>query len=106
LQDWKNHKPFCIPGAPCSVIDKEIEGKGYTASKGGSIEVPIKNSDGTTTMVSSSTMSAEMLKEMKAYAEAAGVSSPKVGLGAGLTVMMGKLWVGDDSEPGSDSEID
>ncbi|KAJ6602526.1 hypothetical protein DFH09DRAFT_1019685 [Mycena vulgaris] len=104
--DWKNHKPFCSPGAPCSVIDREVKGKGYTASKGGSIEVPIKNPDGTTTMVSSSTMSAEMLKELKADVEAAGGSSPRVGFGAGLTVMMGRLNVGDDSDPDPDSEID
>jgi len=70
--DWKNHKPFCRPGAPCSVIDTTPVGSAGSASKNGALSIPITGSDGNTMMVSSSTMGPEMLKEMKQYAEARG----------------------------------
>ncbi|KAJ7471808.1 hypothetical protein FB451DRAFT_308275 [Mycena latifolia] len=76
--DWKNHKPFCKPGAPCSIIERpEVNVQGYSATKAGATEVPIRNPDGTTTYVSSSTMSPEMLKEMKSTVEAAARAGTK-----------------------------
>ncbi|KAJ7281598.1 hypothetical protein C8J57DRAFT_1219466 [Mycena rebaudengoi] len=100
--DWKNHKPFCKPDAPCSVVERpEGSYKGHSSTKGGAIEVPINNADGTTTIVSSSTLSPDMLKQMKAYAEASG-GGP--GFSEGLTVNLTKMNVGDGDE--SDSESD
>ncbi|KIK71457.1 hypothetical protein GYMLUDRAFT_149645 [Collybiopsis luxurians FD-317 M1] len=61
--DWKNHKPFCRPGAPCSVIDTTITPSGI--SQQGSIRVPVHHADGTTTVISTSTMDPEMLKQMR-----------------------------------------
>ncbi|KAJ7141860.1 hypothetical protein C8R43DRAFT_584233 [Mycena crocata] len=111
--DWKNHKPFCRPGAPCSVLEKpdvDTRGKGHAGSKAGAFEVPIKNPDGSTTLISSSTMSPRMLKKMKAAAEADG-SRTGSGLGftSGITVGLTKMKFGDgddssDSETESDSE--
>ncbi|KAJ6597283.1 hypothetical protein DFH09DRAFT_904206 [Mycena vulgaris] len=106
-QDWKNHKPFCTPGAACSVIERpEVKAKGYAAAKDGAFEVPIKNPDGTTTMISSSTLSPEMLKEMKAYAEATEGSrtGPGFSFGSGLSIGMSRINLGDAEE--STLEID
>ena len=70
LKDWKIHKPFCRPNAPCSVIiDDDTPGFGAT-TKHGALSVPITSPDGTTRIFSSSTMNAEMLKEIKAHCEA------------------------------------
>ncbi|KAJ7143767.1 hypothetical protein C8R44DRAFT_864801 [Mycena epipterygia] len=108
--DWKNHKPFCKPGAPCSVIERpEVKVKGQSLAKGGALEVPIKNPDGTTTIFSSSSMSPKMLKEMKAYAEApeGPISGSGFGSCRGITVSMGRYKVGDgDDSSESDSDID
>ncbi|KAJ7645845.1 hypothetical protein B0H17DRAFT_1148281 [Mycena rosella] len=96
--DWTNHKSFCTPGAPCSVIERpDAKVKGHSATTGGALEVPITNPDGTTTFVSTSTMSAEMLKEVKAYVEAAGGSPSGPGgltLG-GITLGLGMVNLGD-----------
>ncbi|KAJ7645819.1 hypothetical protein B0H17DRAFT_1215856 [Mycena rosella] len=104
--DWKNHKPFCRPGAPCSVIERpDAKIKGHSSTKDGALKVPITNPDGTTTFISSSTMSSKMLKKMKAQAEAGG----GLGFTRGITVGISKIRVGDgddsDSEE-SDSESD
>jgi len=70
--DWKIHKPFCRPNAPCSVvIDDDTPAFGAT-TKHGALSIPITSPDGTTTIFSSSTMNAEMLKEIKAHSEAEG----------------------------------
>ncbi|KAE9408264.1 hypothetical protein BT96DRAFT_970906 [Gymnopus androsaceus JB14] len=61
-QDWKTHKPFCQPGAPCSVIDTSITTGGI--SQNGSIRVPVHHNDGTTSLLESSTLDPEMLKKM------------------------------------------
>ena len=72
LKDWKIHKPFCRPNAPCSVIiDDDTPGFGAT-TKHGALSIPITNPDGTTRIFSSSTMNAEMMKEIKAHSEADG----------------------------------
>ncbi|KAF9480871.1 hypothetical protein BDN70DRAFT_832069 [Pholiota conissans] len=67
--DWKNHKPYCRPGAECSVID---DGSTSTPnlvepikSSSGALQVPIKLQDGSMQYVSSSTMDAEGLKELR-----------------------------------------
>ncbi|KAJ7146294.1 hypothetical protein C8R44DRAFT_656519 [Mycena epipterygia] len=109
--DWKNHKPFCMPGAACSVIERpEVKGKGkgHSATKGGAIEVPIINPDGTTTFVSSSTMGPELLKEMKAQVEAADGPRSVPGLDA---FNMERGWISlemnpDDLEDAADWESD
>ncbi|KAF8959771.1 hypothetical protein BDZ97DRAFT_1922743 [Flammula alnicola] len=83
--DWKNHKPFCLPGAECSVIDDgttshEIAMDAGPASKSGSgaIQLPITHANGSKTFVSSSTLDAQMLKEIRDLAgnrELSGVPS-------------------------------
>ncbi|KAJ7454694.1 hypothetical protein FB451DRAFT_1278997 [Mycena latifolia] len=104
--DWKNHKPFCKPGAACSVIDRpQINAHGHSATKGGAIEVPISNLDGTTTILSSSTLSPRMLKKMKAHAEAPG-EGPGLGFSRNITVSIHKINGDDTSESDSDSESD
>ncbi|KAK7466128.1 hypothetical protein VKT23_004853 [Stygiomarasmius scandens] len=68
--DWKNHKPFCIPGAACSVIDDSSNSSnmgGYKSA--GAIGVPVQNADGTSTFVSSTTMSASELREFRDVAD-------------------------------------
>ncbi|KAK0450068.1 hypothetical protein EV421DRAFT_1990218 [Armillaria borealis] len=67
-KDWKNHKPFCQPGAPCSVIDagdSSPSGMVGGSTRNGAFQVPVKMSDGNTTMFSSSTMSPDSLKEVR-----------------------------------------
>ncbi|KAJ7115542.1 hypothetical protein C8R43DRAFT_1038754 [Mycena crocata] len=98
--DWKNHKPFCKAGALCSVIEKpEVKAKGK-GNSGGAFEIPIQNPDGTTTLVFSSAMTPQMLKEMKAVVEAepSRLSGPTFG---GEIV---KFDLGEDSD--SDAEVD
>ncbi|KAF5328921.1 hypothetical protein D9758_016823 [Tetrapyrgos nigripes] len=77
--DWPNHKPFCKPGQPCSVIDPSPDygmGKPSTSRRGGgggtgaALSIPIQKPDGSTMLFSSSTMSAEYLKEVKQHLEA------------------------------------
>jgi hypothetical protein len=83
-QDWKTHKPFCRPDAPCSIIDTgDVPVLGGT-SKHGAISIPITGPDGETRIISSSTMSAQMLKEIKEYAEARGGGSSVGGGASGL----------------------
>ncbi|THU82947.1 hypothetical protein K435DRAFT_784412 [Dendrothele bispora CBS 962.96] len=62
--DWKNHKPFCKPGQPCSVIAPEPD-YGMRRTHSGAISIPIRHSDGHTMLLSSSTWSAEDLKDFK-----------------------------------------
>lgn len=72
--DWKNHKPFCRPGAECSVVD---DGSKYNMSdtapahksEAGALQIPITFKDGKTILFSSSTMDVQMLKEMKELSE-------------------------------------
>lgn len=66
--DWKNHKPFCRPGAECSVIDDSALVQGSTnnvKSAGGALQIPITLQDGSTTYISSSTLDAQSLKEIR-----------------------------------------
>ncbi|KAF7368629.1 hypothetical protein MVEN_00186900 [Mycena venus] len=59
--DWKNHKSFCKPGAPCSVIDTSFTTiPSSRSANSGSIQVQI---GGMT--FSSSTMTPELMKEVK-----------------------------------------
>lgn len=67
--DWKNHKPFCLPGAVCSVIDDRHEQSQRLLESGpsaptGAISVPVRNEDGSTSYLSSSTIEPEFLKQM------------------------------------------
>ncbi|KAJ3828299.1 hypothetical protein F5878DRAFT_588084 [Lentinula raphanica] len=67
FMDWKNHKPFCQPGAPCSVVDRiTYSTSSVGCSAGGSIRVPLDHDNGKTSLLMSSTMDSEMLKEMGA----------------------------------------
>ncbi|KAJ7453153.1 hypothetical protein FB451DRAFT_1373879 [Mycena latifolia] len=59
--DWKNHKPFCKTGAPCSVIDT---GFATVPSARGTANGAIQVQMGGTTF-SSSTMTPEFMKEIK-----------------------------------------
>ncbi|KAF9469458.1 hypothetical protein BDZ94DRAFT_1244525 [Collybia nuda] len=63
--DWPNHKPFCKPGAACSVVDTTPPGSLGASSKKGAIQVNVENGDGSTTVVSSSTLTAAELKEIR-----------------------------------------
>ncbi|KAH6902677.1 hypothetical protein BKA70DRAFT_1306326 [Coprinopsis sp. MPI-PUGE-AT-0042] len=68
--DWKNHKPFCQPGAECSVIDdgkyEDLAASAFShKSSTGARQVPIKTSDERTIMLSSSTMDLDMMKEFQ-----------------------------------------
>ncbi|KAK0450076.1 hypothetical protein EV421DRAFT_1899593 [Armillaria borealis] len=95
-KDWKNHKPFCMPGAPCSVIDVDGPSSIGSGSKKDSIQIPMKFGNGRTTMVSSSTMSPEFLKEMRDAADADATGRDKLPPES-FTVEMGKLNVGSGS---------
>ncbi|KAG5721443.1 hypothetical protein E4T56_gene13187 [Termitomyces sp. T112] len=68
--DWKNHKPFCKPGAACSILDK-AECLPISSKTGmqGSISIPVIGPDGKPMVVSSSSMSPEMLKEIRKASE-------------------------------------
>ncbi|KAJ4470949.1 hypothetical protein J3R30DRAFT_3710930 [Lentinula aciculospora] len=83
-QDWKNHKPFCRPGAPCSVLSPSTTTVGGGSTSQGSIRVPVHHADGTTSLLSTSTMEPEMLKEMGAAMKAA----KKAGLDGSSTLRM------------------
>ncbi|KAK0223107.1 hypothetical protein IW262DRAFT_1364561 [Armillaria fumosa] len=94
--DWKNHKPFCMPGAPCSVIDIDGPSSIGSGSKKDSIQIPMKFGNGRTTIVSSSTMSPEFLKEMRDAAEADAAGRDRLP-SESFTVEMGRLNVGSGS---------
>ncbi|PPQ82207.1 hypothetical protein CVT26_009201 [Gymnopilus dilepis] len=73
--DWSNHKPFCAPGLPCSVIDPSSSSPGSSssssslprasgpASKEGCYQIPVRHRDGSTHFISSSSMKPELLRE-------------------------------------------
>ncbi|PPQ96785.1 hypothetical protein CVT26_006196 [Gymnopilus dilepis] len=64
--DWKNHKPFCEPGAPCSVLDPQLEA--FNLADGpASLQIPVKRENGGTYYVSLPGLHAEELKEYKEY---------------------------------------
>jgi hypothetical protein len=67
--DWKNHKPFCAPGMPCSVIDTSDNPSFGGSGKGDSLQVPIRWADGKTTYVSSETMSPQELRDFRNEAQ-------------------------------------
>ncbi|THU99711.1 hypothetical protein K435DRAFT_776905 [Dendrothele bispora CBS 962.96] len=62
--DWKNHKPFCKPGQLCSVIAPESD-YGMIRTHSGALSIPIQHSNERTTLLSSSTWSAEDLRKIK-----------------------------------------
>ncbi|KAG6900237.1 hypothetical protein C0993_001056 [Termitomyces sp. T159_Od127] len=68
--DWKTHKPFCKPGAACSILEKDkvLPTAGKTDMQG-SISIPIVGPDGKTIVVSTSSMSPEILKEVRKIPE-------------------------------------
>uniref|UniRef100_A0A0W0EZV8 Uncharacterized protein n=1 Tax=Moniliophthora roreri TaxID=221103 RepID=A0A0W0EZV8_MONRR len=64
--DWKNHKPFCKPGMPCSVVDEGAASAGLgQGTKQGILGVPIPNANGNTNFLSTSTLGPEELREMR-----------------------------------------
>jgi hypothetical protein len=76
--DWKNHKAFCCPGAECSVIDDGTwDAAGPLESSRGAIQLPITHAGGSRTFVSSSTMDAKTLKEVRDIVEGSGVEIPE-----------------------------
>ncbi|KAL0945246.1 hypothetical protein HGRIS_000757 [Hohenbuehelia grisea] len=85
--DWKNHKPFCAPGQPCSVIDDGSALEALASGAGaptadGAIQIPVPGPDGRMTMLSSSTMDPEMLREIRDLAQAHAQANPS-GQGGG-----------------------
>ena len=75
--DWKNHNPFCCPGAECSVIDDGTwDAAGPPKPSCGAIQVPITHGGGSRTFVSSSTMDVKTLKEVRDIVEGSGVEIP------------------------------
>ncbi|TRM68687.1 hypothetical protein BD626DRAFT_482474 [Schizophyllum amplum] len=62
--DRKNHKDFCKPGMPCSVIDTETS-EGPTVAQGGLFSIPIQGPNGQVMHISSSTMTPEELREFR-----------------------------------------
>ncbi|KIM38189.1 hypothetical protein M413DRAFT_30323 [Hebeloma cylindrosporum] len=76
--DWHNHKPFCRPGAECSIIDTgDPDGMAQSGPKStsGVLCMPVQMPEGSTKYLSSSTMDPEELKEFAEYA-VAGAFSP------------------------------
>nr|GAT60616.1 predicted protein [Mycena chlorophos] len=74
-KDWPNHKGFCKPGMPCSVIDadKALKSAPFGGkSKQGQRSVLV-NTGGGEMSFSSSTMSAQDLKEMREAVERMGM---------------------------------
>ena len=70
--DWKNHKPFCCPGAECSVVDDGTsDAAGPPKPSRGAIQLPITHAGGSRTFVSTSTMDAKSLKEVRDIVEGA-----------------------------------
>ncbi|RDB23855.1 hypothetical protein Hypma_009034 [Hypsizygus marmoreus] len=65
--DWPTHRPFCRPGAPCSILEKDDDVPIATAE--GSLTVPVTLPNGIQEMWSSSDMTAGMLKAVKHVAE-------------------------------------
>ncbi|KAJ6581545.1 hypothetical protein B0H19DRAFT_511626 [Mycena capillaripes] len=66
--DWKNHKPFCRPGAPCSIIAKERDLPAAGQGQSGEVlTIPFAGPGGRPMMLSSSTMTPEMLKMFQAF---------------------------------------
>ncbi|KAH8795194.1 hypothetical protein DL96DRAFT_1648901 [Flagelloscypha sp. PMI_526] len=59
------HKPYCRPGAECSVLEKVQVFPQGQATRGGSVAVPLTLPGGRHTMVSTSTFGAERMKEFK-----------------------------------------
>lgn len=86
-----------MPGAPCSVIDANEPSSIGSGSKQDSIQIPMKFGNGRTTIVSSSTMSPEFLKEMRDAAEADVAGRDKLPPES-FTVEMGRLSVGSGSK--------
>ncbi|RDB23588.1 hypothetical protein Hypma_009049 [Hypsizygus marmoreus] len=74
--DWKTHKPYCRPGAPCSVLEKDhpVPVAAGKATQG-SLSIPVTRPGGETVMVSSSTLGPETLKQFKDWSEARGSRS-------------------------------
>ncbi|KAL0571732.1 hypothetical protein V5O48_010224 [Marasmius crinis-equi] len=66
-EDWPNHKPFCKPGMPCSVLDTTMPGGlGANRRKDKLVGLPIRNQEGkTVTVLSSSTVDTDELKELR-----------------------------------------
>jgi hypothetical protein len=100
--DWKNHKPFCRPGAECSIIDTgdpDIMAKSGPKSKSGVLRVPVQMPDGSTKYLSSSTMDPEELKKLGEYAAVSGGSS----IGQNLTIERGR-WPGAGEDDSDDAD--
>ena len=77
IADWKNHKPFCRPGAECSVIDDGTwDAVGPFKPSRGAIQLPITHAGESGTFVSSSTMDVKTLKEVRDIVEGSGVEIP------------------------------
>ncbi|RDB30555.1 hypothetical protein Hypma_007147 [Hypsizygus marmoreus] len=63
--DWKTHKPFCRPNAPCSILEKKEDIPLPTGpASAGSLSIPVLI-NGKTVMLSSSTLSPQTLKEVR-----------------------------------------
>lgn len=94
LADWKNHRPFCKPGMPCSVIDDYSDGgAGVSESKDGAIGIRVPTGEGSRErLIMSSTMSAEELKELREQAlKDAQENGRPSRLGDKFTVDIGRL---------------
>ncbi|KAK7031181.1 hypothetical protein VNI00_013597 [Paramarasmius palmivorus] len=66
VTDWKNHKAFCKPGMPCSVIDTGTPSTGLgKGTKKGALGVPVTTADGTSTFLTTSTIGSSELKEIR-----------------------------------------
>ena len=92
--DWKNHKPFCCPVAECSVIDDGTwDAAGPPKLSRGAIQLPITHAGGSRTFVSSSTMDAKTLKQVRDIVEGSGVEIPAESSGflEGTTVEMMRI---------------
>ncbi|KAF7985509.1 hypothetical protein HWV62_3721 [Athelia sp. TMB] len=92
-QYWKNHKPFCKPNMPSSVIDDgSVDDFLGGSTEAGTMGIPITKPDGSKMVFSSSTMDAEMLKEFKVHIENLEISgSSAQGLGRSVTVEVNRL---------------
>ncbi|KZV95770.1 hypothetical protein EXIGLDRAFT_834143 [Exidia glandulosa HHB12029] len=64
-KDWKNHKPFCKPGMPCSIIDTATPPPTLGGAPG-SNSIGIRVGD---TLISSSTLSAAELRRFRDAAQ-------------------------------------
>ncbi|KAJ3818062.1 hypothetical protein F5880DRAFT_1754890 [Lentinula raphanica] len=100
-EDWKNHKPFCQPGAPCSVIEPiTYSTSGAGSTPGGSIRVPVHHNNGTTTLYSTSTMDPELLKEM-----GKNINMEKTALGENRSVKLDLFNIDSSSSCNNDSML-